>query len=178
MHNIPYQNTVGRWMCEIGSIQRSNIRRYKLVLKSAKRTHLWSSCKISLTNNTVGRWMYENGSIQHSDIRTYGLVLKSAKKTHLWSSCTISPTKILLGVECAKLVAFNALTSGDINSYLNQLKELICDLHAKYPLPIILLGVECTKIVAFNTLTSGHMDSCVNQLNHLFAIFIHNIPHQ
>ena len=41
---------------------------------------------------------------------------------------------------------------------LKSAKNLIFDLHAQYPLPIILLGVECTKMVAFNTLTSGHMN--------------------
>ena len=86
---------------------------------------------------------------------------------------------ILLGVECTKImVAFNALTSGDINSCLNQLKELICDLHELYPLPLILLSVECTKMVAFNALTSGPMDSCLYQLNNSFAIFTHNLHYQ
>ena len=66
-------------MYENGSIQRSNIRKYKLVLKSGKKTRLRSSYTISLTNNTVGRRMYEKGSIQRSNIRTYGLVLKSTK---------------------------------------------------------------------------------------------------
>ena len=61
--------------------------------------------------------MYENGSIQRSNIRKYKLVLKSAKKTHLRSSYTISLTNNRKGVECTKMVAFNALTSGYINSY-------------------------------------------------------------
>ena len=59
--------------------------------------------------------MYENGSIQRSNIRIYEVVLKTAK-------------------------------------------ELICDLHTQYPLPILLLGVECTKMVAFNALSSGHIN--------------------
>ena len=33
---------------------------------------------------------------------------------------------------------------------LKSSKQLIFDLHAQYPLPIILLGLECTKMVAFN----------------------------
>ena len=41
---------------------------------------------------------------------------------------------------------------------LKSAKNLICDLHAQYPLPIILLGVECTRMVVFNTLTSGQMN--------------------
>ena len=72
-------NVVGRWMYESGSIQRSNIRTYELVLKSAKNTHLWSSCTIFPTIITVGRYMYENESIQRSNMRTYEIVFKSAK---------------------------------------------------------------------------------------------------
>ena len=63
-------------MYENGSIQRSNIRKYKLVLKSAKKTHLRSSYTMSFTNNTAGRRMYEKGSIQRSNIRKYELVIK------------------------------------------------------------------------------------------------------
>ena len=62
-------------MYENRSIQRSNIQKYKLVLKSAKKTHLRSSYTISLTNNTAVRRMYENGSIQRSNIRKYELVI-------------------------------------------------------------------------------------------------------
>ena len=106
-----------------------------------------SSYTIFFTNNTVWRWMYENGSIQRSNIRTYGLVLKSAKKIHLWSSSHYPWSIILLGVECSKMVAFNALTSGYMTSCLNQLKKLICHLHTQYFLPIILFGVECREMV-------------------------------
>ena len=69
-------NVDGRLMYESGSIQRSNIRTYEHVLKSAKNTHLWSSCTIFLTINTVGRYMYENGNIQRSNMRTYELLFK------------------------------------------------------------------------------------------------------
>ena len=84
-----------------------------------------SSYTISLTNNTVGRWMYENGSIQRSNIRTYGLVLKSAKiligDLHEQYSLPI----ILFGVECMKMVAFNAPRSGHRMSCLNELKNFL-----------------------------------------------------
>ena len=137
-----------------------------------------SSHIIFLTNNTVWRWMYENGSIQRSNIRTYGLVLKSAKKIHLWSSSHYPWSIKRLGVECTKMVAFNALTSGHMNVWLNRLKKLICDLQTQHSLPIILFGVQCMKMEAFNALTSGHMDSCLNQLNNSFVIFMNNIPYQ
>ena len=52
--------------------------------------------------------MYENGSIQRSKIRTYELVLKSAK-TYLELQTQYPLLLILLGVECMKMVAFNAL---------------------------------------------------------------------
>ena len=104
--------------------------------------------------------MYENGRIQHSNFRTYELVLKSAKKLICDLHTQYSLPFILLGVECTKMVAFSALTSGHMNSCLNQVKKLICDLPTQYPLPIILLDVECTKMIAFNALTLGHMDSC------------------
>ena len=161
-----------------GSIQRTTIRTYGLMLKSAKRNHLWSSNIIILTNNTVGRWVYENGSIQHWNIRTYKLVLKWAKKLIFQLHAQNLLPIILLGVECTKMVAFNALTSGPMDSCLNQLKKLICDLDAQYPLPIILLGIECSKMVAFNALTSGPMDSCLNPLDNSFSIFTQNCPYQ
>ena len=66
-------------MYENDRIQRSNIRTYEVVLKSALKTYFWSSWKIFLTNNTIWRWIYENGSIQRSNIRTYEFVLESAK---------------------------------------------------------------------------------------------------
>ena len=128
-----------------------------------------SSYTIFFTNNTVWRWMYENGSIQRSNIRTYGLVLKSAKKIHLWSSSHYPWSIILLGVECSKMVAFNALTSGHMNLWLNRIKKLICDLQTQYSLSIILFGVECTEMVEFNALTSGYMTSCFNQLKKLIC---------
>ena len=137
-----------------------------------------SSYTISLTNNTVGRWMYGNGRIQRSNIRIYDLVFKSDKKIHLSSSYRYFLPIILFGVECREMVEFNALTLGHMDSFVNQLKKFICDLHAHYPWSIILLGVECTKVVAFNALTSGHMNSYLNQLNNTFAIFIYNIPYQ
>ena len=128
-----------------------------------------SSYTIFFTNNTVWRWMYENGSIQRSNIRTYGLVLKSAKKIHLWSSSHYPWSIILLGVECSKMVAFNALTSGHMNLWLNRIKKLICDLQTQYSLSIILFGVECTEMVEFNALTSEYMTSCFNQLKKLIC---------
>ena len=72
-------NTVGRRMYENDRIQRSNIRTYEVVLKSALKTYLWSSWKIFLINNTIWRWIYENGSIQRFNIRIYEFVLESAK---------------------------------------------------------------------------------------------------
>ena len=54
--------------------------------------------------------MYENGSIQHSNFRTYELVLKSAKKLICDLHAQYPLPIILLGVECTKMVAFNALT--------------------------------------------------------------------
>ena len=74
-------NTVARWLYENGSIQRSYMRIYELVFKSAKKTHLWSSYTIFLTNNGFGRCMNENGSIQRSNIRTYELRLNQLNKT-------------------------------------------------------------------------------------------------
>ena len=71
---------------------------------------------------------------------------------------------LLFGVECTEMVEFNALTLGHMDSFVNQLKKFICDLHAHYPWSIILLGVECTNMVALNALTSGHMNSYWNQL--------------
>ena len=171
-------NTVGRWMYENGSIQRSNIRTYGLVLKSAKKPHLWSFCTISLTNNTVGRWMFESGSIQHSNISTYWLVLKSAKKFHLWFSRTIFLTNNTVEPRMNKN---SCIQRSNIRTYgivLESAKSLICNLHTQYSLPIIVLGIECMKMVALNALTSGHMNSCVNQLNNCFAIFIRNILYQ
>ena len=53
--------------------------------------------------------MYENGSIQHSNFRTYDLVLKSAKKLIFDLHTQYPLPLILLGVECTKKVAFNAL---------------------------------------------------------------------
>ena len=128
-----------------------------------------SSYTIFFTNNTVWRWMYENGSIQRSNIRTYGLVLKSAKKIYLWSSSHYPWSIILLGVECSKMVAFNALTSGHMNLWLNRIKKLICDLQTQYSLSITLFGIECTEMVEFNALTSGYMTSCFNQLKKLIC---------
>ena len=59
--------------------------------------------------------MYEKGSIQRSNIRRHKLVFISAKKLigdfHIQYPLPI----LLLGVECTKMVAFNALTSGHIN---------------------------------------------------------------
>ena len=54
--------------------------------------------------------MYEKGSIQRSNISTYQLVLKSAKKHTCDLHTQYSLPIILLGVECTKIVAFNALT--------------------------------------------------------------------
>ena len=54
--------------------------------------------------------MYENGSIQRSNMRTYELVLKSSKKHSCDLHTQYSLPIILLGVECTKIVAFNALT--------------------------------------------------------------------
>ena len=88
------------WMYENGSIQHSNIRTYNLVLKSAKKTHLWSSCTIFPTNNTVGRWKYENGSIQHYNIRTYKVCLNQLKKLICDLHAQYPLPLILLGVEC------------------------------------------------------------------------------
>ena len=67
--------------------------------------------------------MYENGSIQRSNISTYQLVLKSAKKHTCDLHTQYSLPIILLGVECTKLVAFNALTSGHMHSCLKQLNS-------------------------------------------------------
>ena len=172
-------NTIyGRWTSENGSIQRSNIKTYGLVLKSAKKTHLWSSCTISPTNNTVGRWMYENGSIQRSNIRTYGFVLKSAKRTHLWSSCIISLTNAIVGRWTYKSGSSQRSNIRTHELVLKSAKKLIFQLHAQGLLPIILLGVECTRMVAFNALTSGPMNSCLNQINNSFAIFTYIGPYQ
>ena len=139
---------------------------------------MWSSYTIFFTNDTVWRRMFENDSIQRSNIRTYGLVLKSAKKIHLWSSSHYPWSIILLGVECTKIVAFNALTSGHMNLWLNRLKKLICDLQTQYSLPIILLRVDCTKMVAVNALTAGNMNSRLNQLKYSLVILMNNIPYQ
>ena len=54
--------------------------------------------------------MFKNGSIQRSNIRTYQLVLKSAKRHTYDLHTQYSLPIILLGVECTKMVAFNALT--------------------------------------------------------------------
>ena len=54
--------------------------------------------------------MYENGSIQHSNFRTYELVLKTAKKLICDLHAHYPFPILLLGVECTKMVAFNALT--------------------------------------------------------------------
>ena len=137
-----------------------------------------SSYTIFFTNDTVWRRMFENDSIQRSNIRTYGLVLKSAKKIHLWSLSHYPWSIILLGVECTKIVAFNALTSGHMNLWLNRLKKLICDLQTQYSLPIILLRVDCTKMVAVNALTAGNMNSRLNQLKYSLVILMNNIPYQ
>ena len=116
-------NTVVRQMYDNGSIQRSNMRTYELVLKSAKNTHLWSLWTISLTNNIVARWMYDNGSIWRSNIRTYELALKSAK-IHICDLHTQYPLPIiLLGVKCTRKVAFNALKSGYMDWCQNQLNN-------------------------------------------------------
>ena len=76
----------------------------------------------TLTNTTVEGWMYNNSNIQRSNIRTYGPVLESA----IYLMCNLHTQYSLpitvWGVECTKMVAFNALTSGHINSCLNQLK--------------------------------------------------------
>ena len=61
--------------------------------------------------------MYENGSIQRLNIRTYELVLKSSKKLIFDLHAQYPLPIILLGVECTKMVVFNALTSVHINSY-------------------------------------------------------------
>ena len=61
--------------------------------------------------------MYENGSLQRSNMRTYELVLKSSKKLIFDLHARYPLPIILLGVECTKMVAFNALTSVHINSY-------------------------------------------------------------
>ena len=61
--------------------------------------------------------MYENGSIQHSNFWTYVLVLKSAKKLICDLHAQYPLPIILLGFECSKMVAFNALTSKQIDSY-------------------------------------------------------------
>ena len=103
--------------------------------------------------------MYENSSIQRSNIRTYELVIKSFKTLICDLHAQYPLPIILLGVECTKMVAFNALTSGHMSSCLNQLKILICDLHEQHPLSIILLGFECSKMVAFNALTSEQINS-------------------
>ena len=64
-------------MYKNGSIQRSNIRTYKLVLISAKKKLICDPYKQYLFGIIiVARWMYENGSIQRSYIRTYELVFK------------------------------------------------------------------------------------------------------
>ena len=116
-------NTVRRWMYENGSIQRSNIRTYELVLKSALKTYLWSSWTIFLTNNTIARWLYGNGSIQRSYMRKHELVLKKVKILIGDLDEQYSLPIILLGVENTKMEAFNALTSGHRMSCLNQLKN-------------------------------------------------------
>ena len=103
--------------------------------------------------------MYENGSIQRSNFKTYELVLKSSNKLICDLHAQYPLPIILLGFECSKMVAFSALTSRPMSSYLNQLNTLICDLHVQYPLPIILLVLECSKKVAFSALTSEHINS-------------------
>ena len=81
-----------------------------------------SSHIIFFTNNTIWRWMYWNGSIQRSYIRKYELALKSAKTLICDLHAHYPWSIILLGVKCTNMVAFNALTSGHMNSYWNQLK--------------------------------------------------------
>ena len=110
-------------MFENDSIQRSNIRTYGLVLKSAKKIHLWSSDTIFLTNNTVARWLYENGSSQRSYSRKYELALKSAKILIGDLDEQYSLPIILFCVEYTKMVAFNALRSGHMDMCLNQLNN-------------------------------------------------------
>ena len=56
-----------------------------------------------------------------------------------------------------------------MDSFVNQLKKFICDLHAHYPWSIILLGIECSNMVAFNALTSGHMNLWLNRLKKLIC---------
>ena len=53
--------------------------------------------------------MYENGSVQHSNIRKFEPVLKSGKKLICDLHTQYPLPLILLGVECTKKVAFNAL---------------------------------------------------------------------
>ena len=104
--------------------------------------------------------MNKVGSIKQSNIRKFELVFKSAKKLICYHHGQYPLPILLLGVECTKMVAFNALTSGHMHSCVNQVIKLICDLPTQYSLPIIPLDVECTKMIAFNALTLGHMNSC------------------
>ena len=60
--------------------------------------------------------MYENSSIQRSNMRTYALMLEAAK-LFICNFTTQYPLPIIvLGVECMKMVAFNALTLGHMDS--------------------------------------------------------------
>ena len=54
--------------------------------------------------------MYENGGIKRYNIRTYESVLKSCKKPIFDLQTQYFLPLILFGVECTKMVAFNALT--------------------------------------------------------------------
>ena len=66
-------------------------------------------------------------------MRTYELVFKSPKQLicHLHTQYFLQI--ILFGVECREMVEFNALTLGHMDSFVNQLKKFICDLHHIIP---------------------------------------------
>ena len=60
--------------------------------------------------------MNKVGSIQRSNIRTYELVFKSAKKPICYIHGQYPLPIILLGVECTRMIAFNALILGHMDS--------------------------------------------------------------
>ena len=116
-------NTVWRWMYENGSIQRSNIRTYGLVLKSAKKIHLWSSSHYPWSIILLGFECTKMVSFNSPTSVHMNLWRNRLKKLICDLQTQYSSPIILLGVECTKMVAFNALTSRHMNSYLNQLNN-------------------------------------------------------
>ena len=110
-------------MYENGSIQRSNIRTYGVVLKSAEKNHLRSSNIIFFTNNTVGVKSMKMVALNTETSGRINLRLSQINQLICDIHELYPLPLILLGVECTKMEAFNALTSRPMDFFLNQLKN-------------------------------------------------------